>query len=100
MQPTYLKPDRLLGRHCLWPRLCTARPRLREVRSELRAVIAGNRRSLYLLGLLLAVFYFIPLVNLLASALSGLAFAHFQLGALAKLRVGHVTKGELRLPSP
>jgi CysZ protein len=53
---------------------------------ELRAVIAENRGKLYLLGLLLAVFYYIPLLNLLAPALSGLAFAHFQLGALARQR--------------
>jgi CysZ protein len=57
-------------------------------RDELRTVIAENRRKLYLLGLLLAVFYYIPLINLLAPALSGLAFAHFQLGALARLRQG------------
>ena len=53
---------------------------------ELRAVIANNKRSLYLLGLLLAVFYYVPLFNLLAPALTGLAFTHFQLGALARLR--------------
>lgn len=62
-------------------------------RDELPVVIANNKRNLYLLGLLLAVFYYIPLVNLLAPALSGLAFAHFQLGALASVRaeraVGH-----------
>ena len=53
---------------------------------ELHTVIAGNRRNIYLLGLLLAVFYYVPLFNLLAPALTGLAFTHFQLGALAKLR--------------
>ena len=58
-------------------------------RDELQAVIAEHRRKLFLLGLLLAVFYYIPLVNLLAPALSGLAFAHFQLGALARLREKH-----------
>ena len=58
-------------------------------RDELRALIAANRRKLYLLGLLLAVFYYIPLVNLFAPALSGLAFAHFQLNALDRLRAGN-----------
>ncbi len=53
---------------------------------ELRAVIAQNRRTSYLLGLLLAVFYYVPLLNLLVPALSGLAFTHFQLAALARLR--------------
>ena len=53
---------------------------------ELRTVIAQNRRTIYLLGLLLAVFYYVPLLNLLAPALTGLAFTHFQLGALARSR--------------
>lgn len=53
---------------------------------ELRTVLAQNRRKIYLLGLLLAVFYYVPLLNLLAPALSGLAFTHFQLDALARLR--------------
>jgi CysZ protein len=55
---------------------------------ELRGVIANNKRSLYLLGLLLAVFYYVPLLNLLVPALSGLAFTHFQLDALSRLRAG------------
>lgn len=53
---------------------------------ELRAVIADNRRTLYVLALCLSVFYYVPILNLLVPALTGLAFTHYQLGALEKLR--------------
>ncbi len=53
---------------------------------ELQTLAASNRRCLYLLALLLAAFNYVPLVNLVVPALTGLAFTHFQLGALAKLR--------------
>ena len=38
------------------------------------------------LGLLLALLYYVPLLNLLVPVLSGLAFAHFGLAELARLR--------------
>jgi uncharacterized protein involved in cysteine biosynthesis len=53
---------------------------------EYRALLAGARGRLFLLGLLLAVFYYVPLVNLAAPVLSGLAFTHFCLGELARMR--------------
>lgn len=53
---------------------------------ELETLVMSNRRCLYLLALSLAVFNYVPLLNLLVSALTGLAFTHFQLGALARLR--------------
>ena len=56
-------------------------------RGELRALNRDNRRKLYLLGLLLAVFFYVPFFNVLAPALTGLAFTHYQLGKLAKLRL-------------
>ncbi|HTE16068.1 MAG TPA: EI24 domain-containing protein [Burkholderiales bacterium] len=56
-------------------------------REELHAVTMGNWRRLFLLGLLLAVFFYVPFVNVLAPALTGLAFTHYQLGRLAKLRL-------------
>jgi CysZ protein len=56
-------------------------------RDELRALNTDNRRKLYLLGLLLAVFFYVPFFNMLAPALTGLAFTHYQLGKLAKLRL-------------
>jgi CysZ protein len=55
-------------------------------REELRALNTENRRKLYLLGLLLAVFFYVPFFNVLAPALTGLAYTHYQLGKLAKLR--------------
>lgn len=54
--------------------------------AELSTLAASNRRCLYLLALLLAAFNYVPLVNLVVPALTGLAFTHFQLGALARLR--------------
>lgn len=53
---------------------------------ELKTLATSNRRCLYLLALSLAVFSYVPLINLLVPALTGLAFTHFQLGALARLR--------------
>lgn len=55
-------------------------------RGELRALTRAGRRRLFLLGLLPAVFLYVPLLNLLAPALTGLAFTHYQLGRLAGLR--------------
>ena len=53
---------------------------------EYRAVLSRAGGRLYLLGLLLAFVYYIPVVNLAAPVLSALAFTHFCLGELAKLR--------------
>ena len=53
---------------------------------EYRAVLSRAGGRLYLLGLVLAFVYYIPVVNLAAPVLSALAFTHFCLGELAKLR--------------
>ena len=53
---------------------------------EYRAVLARAQGRLYLLGILLAFVYYIPLVNLAAPVLSALAFTHFCLAELARLR--------------
>lgn len=55
-------------------------------REELRALTQRDRRGLFRLGLLPAALLYIPLANLLVPALTGLAFTHYQLGRLAKLR--------------
>ena len=34
----------------------------------------------------MAVFFYVPFFNVLAPALTGLAFTHYQLGKLARLR--------------
>ncbi len=54
--------------------------------TELRTVIAEHRRTLYVLALCLSVLYYVPILNLLVPALTGLAFTHYQLGALEQLR--------------
>ena len=56
-------------------------------RNELRALNSDNWRKLYLLGLLPSFFLFLPLINMLVPALTGLAFTHYQLGRLARLRL-------------
>jgi len=41
---------------------------------------------MYLLGVMLALLYYVPLLNLLVPVLSGLAFTHFGLAQLQELR--------------
>lgn len=68
---------------------------------ELRTVIADNRRSLYVLALCLSVLYYVPILNLLVPALTGLAFTHFQLGALEQLRQRQLSgSGNTKLGNP
>lgn len=55
-------------------------------REEYAVIAARARGKLYLLGLMLALLYYIPLVNLIAPAASGLAFTHLCLAELARLR--------------
>ena len=53
---------------------------------EYRAILKAGGGRMYALGALLALLYFVPLLNLLAPVLSGLAFTHFCLARLAELR--------------
>jgi uncharacterized protein involved in cysteine biosynthesis len=55
-------------------------------RDEYREIVDRAKGRLYGLGLLLALLYYIPFVNLVAPVVSGLAFTHFGLGELARLR--------------
>ena len=55
-------------------------------REEYVEIVKRNRNRLYLLGLMLAPLFYIPFVNLAAPVISGLAFTHYCLGALAALR--------------
>jgi hypothetical protein len=50
--------------------------------AEMRQVFAGRRPSLYLLGLVLALMAYIPLVGIFAPVLFGLSFIHYLLAAL------------------
>jgi len=53
---------------------------------EYRQVVARNKGGLFVLGLVLAPLYYVPVVNLAAPVITGLAFTHFCLRALAALR--------------
>ena len=53
---------------------------------EYRRIRVRARGRLFLLGLLLALVFYVPIVNLAAPGLSALAFTHFCLGELAALR--------------
>jgi CysZ protein len=53
---------------------------------EYRAILEASRGRMYVLGALLALLYYVPLLNLLAPIVSGLAFTHFGLAELARLR--------------
>jgi len=53
---------------------------------EYRAILESNRGRMYVLGALLALLYYVPLLNLMVPVLSGLAFTHFGLARLAELR--------------
>jgi CysZ protein len=58
--------------------------------AEYEMIARGSGRRLFLLGLVLAALYYVPLVNLVVPVLSGLAFTHLCLAELARLR--QVTK--------
>ena len=54
--------------------------------AEMKQVFAGRRGSMYLLGLVLALMAYIPLVGFFAPVLFGLSFIHYLLGELKALR--------------
>lgn len=54
--------------------------------AEYRRIVQGSSGRLILMGLLLALFYYVPLLNLLVPVLSGLAFTHLCLGELSRIR--------------
>ena len=53
---------------------------------EMRVLFSANQSSLWGLGLLTGLAQFVPILNLFAPVLSGLAFVHFGLGRLNNLR--------------
>jgi uncharacterized protein involved in cysteine biosynthesis len=53
---------------------------------ERKAVVRTAGGRLYLLGLVLALLYAVPVFNLVVPVLSGLAFTHLCLGELDRLR--------------
>jgi uncharacterized protein involved in cysteine biosynthesis len=54
---------------------------------EMRRLFRERRGSLYLLGLMLALAAYVPLVGFFAPVLFGLAFIHYLLGALDNARL-------------
>lgn len=55
-------------------------------REECAQIVRSSRSELFLLGLLLSLLLYVPLVNLLVPVLSGMAFTHLCLGRLAAIR--------------
>lgn len=55
---------------------------------ELAAILRAARGELFLLALLLSLLLYVPVFNLLVPVLSGLAFTHYGLARLARVRAG------------
>lgn len=55
-------------------------------REEFEQLTRTSRGDLFLLGILLSLLLYVPLVNLLLPVLSGLAFTHFCIARLARAR--------------
>lgn len=64
---------------------------------EMRAIFASRRKALYVLGVVLALLAYVPLVGFLAPVLFGLAFIHFLLGELEAFRQASIEGGAVRL---
>jgi CysZ protein len=54
--------------------------------AEMRHVFGENRGALYLMGFLLALIAYVPILGFFAPVVFGLAFIHYLLGALAAYR--------------
>ena len=54
--------------------------------AEMRHVFSENRGALYLMGFLLALLAYVPLIGFFAPVVFGLVFIHYLLGALAAYR--------------
>ena len=57
--------------------------------NEMRRIFRARRGSLYLLGVLLALAAYVPIIGFFAPVLFGLAFIHYLLGALVIERAAH-----------
>jgi uncharacterized protein involved in cysteine biosynthesis len=56
--------------------------------AEYAALCTASRSGFFMLGVLVALLYTVPLLNLFAPVFGGLAFTHFALARLAALRTG------------
>jgi CysZ protein len=59
---------------------------------ERKRIFATSRGDLFLLGLLLSLLLYVPLINLMVPVLSALAFTHFCLARLARERAGQAAR--------
>ena len=66
-------------------------------RREMRSVFSERRVGMYLLGVVLALVAYVPIVGLFAPVLFGLAFVHYLLAELAALREAPIEAGIVRL---
>jgi CysZ protein len=66
-------------------------------REEMRLIFAAQRRTLYLMGALLALLSYVPVLNLILPVLFGLAFIHLLLGELQALRQAPIEGEAVRL---
>jgi hypothetical protein len=64
---------------------------------EMRAIFAANRNPLYLLGFVLALLAYVPLLGFFAPVLLGLAFIHFLLEQLQVAREAPIEGEAVRL---
>jgi len=64
---------------------------------EMRAIFASRRSTLYLLGAVLALLAYVPLVGFVAPVLFGLAFIHLLLAELQALREAPIEGEAVRL---
>jgi len=64
---------------------------------EMREIFASRRSTLYMLGAVLALLAYVPLLGFLAPVLFGLAFIHFLLGELESLRQAPIEGEAVRL---
>ncbi|MES2365092.1 MAG: EI24 domain-containing protein [Pseudomonadota bacterium] len=55
-------------------------------REEFQLILEQSGAQLYLLGLLLALLHYIPVINLLSPVYTGLVYIHYGLGQLKRLR--------------
>ncbi len=63
--------------------------------AEMRSIFRARRGAMFALGVLLAVLAYVPLIGFLAPVLFGLAFIHYLLGELEKLRAAPI-EGRVR----
>jgi CysZ protein len=61
--------------------------------AEMREVFAGRRGALYVMGLILALAAYVPLLGFFAPVLLGLSFIHYLLGALQARRTAPIEAG-------